>query len=253
VCTLVALLRPGHEWPLILGANRDEREDRPWRGPGRHWPDRPRVLAGLDERARGSWLGTNDDGLVAAVMNRAGSLGTEPGKRSRGELVLKALDHSNAGAAARALADGLDPESYRPFNLFVGDALGAFWLRHTVSGSAGAIETVAIPPGLSLLTDHDLNDLVSPRIRAYLPRFRAAAKPDPGTDDWAAWIELLASPAFEDGEGPAAAMNVRTDVGFGTLSSALIALARPGRAHARPVWRFAAGPPHLVPFVPVMS
>ena len=41
MCTLVILRRPGHAWPLILGANRDEMKDRPWSPPGRHWPDRP--------------------------------------------------------------------------------------------------------------------------------------------------------------------------------------------------------------------
>ena len=44
---LVILRRPGHDWPLILAANRDEMIDRPWQPPARHWPDRPEVLAGL--------------------------------------------------------------------------------------------------------------------------------------------------------------------------------------------------------------
>ncbi len=250
MCTLVVLLRPGHDWPLILAANRDEREDRPWRGPGRHWPDRPRVLAGLDEQAEGSWLGTNDDGLVAAVMNRAGTLGAEQGKRSRGELVLQALDHPDAQTAAWALA-GLDAVAYRPFNLFVGDRLGAFWLRNA-GAVGGGIEMIAIQPGLSMLTAQDINDLRSPRIRAYLPRFRMAAPPDPGTDDWSAWIELLCSRVYDEGEGPTAAMNVQSDVGFGTLSSGLIALPGAGRRQAGPVWRFAAGPPDLVPYLPVV-
>ena len=40
---------------------------RPWKAPARHWPDRPNVVAGLDELAGGSWLGMNDEGVVAAV------------------------------------------------------------------------------------------------------------------------------------------------------------------------------------------
>lgn len=75
MCTVVILYRPEHRWPLILGANRDEMLDRPWRAPGRHWPDRPDVTAGLDKLAGGSWLGLNDTGVVAGVLNRMGPSG----------------------------------------------------------------------------------------------------------------------------------------------------------------------------------
>ena len=57
-------------WPLVLAANRDELADRPARPPGRHWPDRAEVVAGLDLQAGGSWLGVNDHGVVAGVLNR---------------------------------------------------------------------------------------------------------------------------------------------------------------------------------------
>ena len=97
---MVILRRPGAPWPVILAANRDEREDRPWLPPARHWPDRPEVTAGMDELAGGSWLGLNDHGVVAGILNRVGTLGPQTGKRSRGELVLEALDHADAMAAA---------------------------------------------------------------------------------------------------------------------------------------------------------
>ena len=57
MCTIVLLRRPGHDWPLILGANRDEMATRPSKPPARHWPDRAEVVAGLDVEAGGSWLG----------------------------------------------------------------------------------------------------------------------------------------------------------------------------------------------------
>src|SRR2546422_7569338 len=91
MCTLVILRRPDHRWPVLIGANRDEMIDRPWQPPGRHWPDRPEVVAGLDALAGGSWVGINDWGVAAAVLNRHGSLGPMPDRRSRGELVLEAL------------------------------------------------------------------------------------------------------------------------------------------------------------------
>ena len=248
MCTVVVLRRRGHRWPVLLAANRDEMADRPARPPGRHWPDRPEVVAGLDVLAGGTWLGLNDFGVVAAVMNRIGSLGPAPDKRSRGELVLEALDHAEAAAAATALA-ALVPAAYRPFNLVVADHQDAYWLKHA---GDGRIEVTPLPDGLSMLTAHDLNDAQSPRIAAYLPRFRAAPVPDPDAGDWQAWEALLASGAPRaNGGGIDAAMCVITDGGFGTVSSALVALPGPEREANKRVWRFADGRPGEAAFADV--
>ena len=236
MCTVVLLRRPGHAWPVVVAANRDEALARPWRAPGRHWPDRPGVLAGLDEEAGGSWMGVNDAGLVAAVLNRRGSLGPARGMRSRGELVLEALDHASAAAAADALA-WLDGRAWRPFNLLLADRERAFWLRHTGRRGVSAQE---VGPGLSMLTAFDLNDrAASERTAFYLPRFEAAAPPDPAAPGgWAEWEALLASEETAPGvTDPNGAMQVRTDWGFGTVSRALLAL--PQAPDRPPTWRFA--------------
>lgn len=252
MCTLVLLRRPDHDWPLILGTNRDEMAERPSRPPGRHWPERPEVVAGLDELSGGSWLGLNDHGVVAAVLNRRGSLGPAPGKRSRGELVLEALDHAEAAAAAWALAD-LDPQAYRSFNLVVADERDAFWLRN-LGAAAEGIEVTPLPRGLSMITAFDRNDAASPRVRTFLPRFEAAAPPDPGRGDWSAWQALLAARSEEVGVEEAA-MTVVTDGGFGTVSSSLLALpsveARYASPPVRPVWLFADGRPGEAEYRPV--
>ncbi len=271
MCTLVLLRRPGAAWPLVLAANRDELASRPARPPARHWPDRAEVVAGLDVQAGGSWLGINDYGVIAGVLNRTGTLGPVAGKRSRGELVLEALDHADAAAAAQALSD-LDPHAYRPFNLVIADHRDAFWLRHaghlpgfafrtatgewreaaahqlpgaTIGGPAreAAIECHPLPAGVSMITARDLNDLSSARIRRYLARFRSAPPPDPARDDWDAWIALLAARETEDG-APSGAMTVVTDGPYGTLSSCLIALPEVGL----PIMKFADGRPGEAPF-----
>ena len=250
MCSVVILYRPDHAWPVILAANRDEMRDRPWAPPGRHWPDRPNVVAGRDLLAGGSWLGVNDQGVVAGILNRMNTLGPQPGRRSRGELVLEALDHADAAEAAWALAD-LDPRAYRSFNLVIADNRNAFWLRH-LGESAEGIEVMPLPAGLSMITAHDRNDATgSGRIRNFLPRFQAAPPPDPEADDWAAWEALLSS--RESGGGsPYDAMAVVTDAGVGTVSSALSAVPAPDpKALRRPVWRFAAGLPGEVPYQPV--
>ena len=243
MCTVVVLRRPGHPWPVVLAANRDEMADRPWKSPERHWPDRPEVVAGLDVLAGGTWLGINDWGVVAGVLNRLNTLGPAPGLRSRGELPLEALDHAEARAAAEALSD-LEPEAYRPFNMVVIDRSEGFWIRcrHGGNGTeAAAVEVSRLPDGVSMLTAYDLNDMASPRMRRYLPQFRAAPAPDPATGDWAAWQALLAARDHDSATGPGGAMTVATETGFGTVSSSLIALPAEVRPPVRPVWLFAAG------------
>ena len=204
MCTLVLLFRPDRPWPLMLGANRDEMRDRPWRPPGRHWPAQPEIVAGLDLLGGGSWLGLNRaTGVVAAILNRRGSLGPEPGKRSRGELVLRALAAESASAAAAALA-GVAPADYRSFNLVVADRQAAVWLRHLGPEAGRGPEARPLPAGLTLLTAGDRNDLSSPRIRRYLPRLQAAEPPDPEAGDWTAWQAILADRGDPEAPNPMA-------------------------------------------------
>ena len=243
MCSIILLVRPGHDWPLIAAANRDEMQSRPWDPPGRHWPDRPEVLAGRDRLAGGSWLGLNDHGVMAAMLNRQGTLGPAAGKRSRGELVLEALDHADAVDAAQALAE-IAPASYRAFNLVIADNRDAYWLKN----DERSVTLAELPPGFSMITAHDRNDLASPRIRRFLPRFEEAAVPDPARGDWKAWTDLLAE---RGREAPRDGMNVVTDTGYGTVSSALVALPALRPDERRPVFLFAAGRPGEAPYVSV--
>jgi uncharacterized protein with NRDE domain len=250
MCTLVILRRPGHRWPLIIAANRDEMADRPWLAPGRHWPDRAEVVAGRDLQAGGSWLGINDSGVVAGVLNRHGSLGAGPGVRSRGELVLEALDHADACDAAEALAD-LDGNGWRSFNMVIADNRDAYWLKSADAEASGRIQIAKIPDGLAMLTAHDLDDPASPRIRFHLPRFRAAAAPVPETGDWREWADLMANRDHDPAAGSTEAMTIVTDYGFQTLSSSLIALAAPDSPPPRKIWLFCAGRPGQTDYEPV--
>jgi hypothetical protein len=240
MCTIVILRRPGHNWPLILAANRDEMTDRPWQEPGRHWGDRAEIMAWRDELAGGTWLGLNDWGVIAGVLNRPGSLGPDAELRSRGELPLDAMDHAEAAIAADALS-AIDPASYRSFNLIIADAGQAFWLSSP--GGGAAIRAEPIPEGLSMITAFDLNDDTSPRIGRYKPKFEAAKAPDPETGDWAAWQAMMGN-RRENTEGEEkGAMTIVTDKGFGTVSSSLLALPAPGRLGVKPQWLFAPGRP----------
>jgi hypothetical protein len=237
MCTVVLLIRPGHPWPLALAANRDEMLDRPWDRPAAFWPEQPGTVAGRDRLGGGTWMGLSALGLVATVLNRPGSLGPAPGKRSRGELPLRALATPDAGAAAAALA-ALDAGDYRSFNMVLADRNGGVFVRGL---GRGRPEIEPLSAGVHLVTAHDPDDMGSPRIARHLPRFRRARAPEPS--DWDEWRAILS-----DGSGPPSAqMNVRPRGGFGTVCSSFLAIPAGGS----PRWLFAAGPPDAVPFQPV--
>ncbi len=237
MCTVVILARPNHAYPLHLAANRDEMLARAWDPPAAYWPEQPDVIAGRDRSGGGTWMGVNRAGVIAAVLNRPGSLGPAPGKRSRGELPLLALRHGSANAAAQAIAR-LDAGAWRSFNMVMADDRGAIFVRGLGRGQP---EAETLPPGLHMVTSHDPNDLDSPRVRRHLPRLRAAAAPD--TDGWAAWRAIISDRSGVAGEQ----LNVVPRGGFGTVCSSLVTL----QAGAMPDWLFAAGPPDEVPFQPV--
>ena len=171
------------------------------------------------------------------MLNRPGSLGPAAGKRSRGELPLMALTAATAREAV-AIITGQNAGEWRGFNLVIADRTGAFFIRGAGHGKPSAH---VLPPGVSMITAHDPNDLDSPRVARHLPRFRNAAAPEP--THWDAWRAILS-----DQSGPAGEqINVEARGGFGTVCSSLLAIPAAGD----PVWLFAAGPPDQAPFLPV--
>lgn len=251
MCTFVILRRPGGDWPTLVAANRDEMIDRPWLPPARHWPDRPEIVAGQDTLAGGSWLGINDFGVVAGILNRHGSLGPAAGQRSRGELVLEALDHADARAAAEAL-EHIESSAYRTFNLMIADNRDAFWLRHADPSGTLPLTVTALKPGLHMIASGDLDDDDLPRLKHYRPLFAAAQPPDPARDDWRDWEKLLTDGDLAPGQEAQSVMRFDTGRGFATVSSSLIALPSAEHPELKPRFRFAAHQPEASPWRDVL-
>ncbi len=214
---------------VFAAANRDEMSSRPWERPGEYWPG---ICGGRDTLAGGTWLALNRHKMMAAVLNREGTLGPAPGKRSRGELPLLALREETAQAAAEAIG-ALDARAYRAFNLVLADPSGAFFIRGLGTGTPGIVR---LAPGVHMITAGEPDDMARARIARHLPRFQAA--------DFAQWGVLLA-----DHTGPRAEqINVTAgDDGFGTVCASLVCLPRQGEA----LQKFAAGPPDVFKFMTV--
>ncbi len=236
MCTVIVSTTPGEPWPLLLAANRDERLDRAWEPPGRHWPAHPHVVGPRDVPGGGSWLGVSDGGVVAAVLNRVGSLGPAPGKRSRGELPLLALAEPDAAAAARAVS-ATDAGRYRSYNMIVADRGRAFYLCGLGYGHA---EITPLEPGIHMVATAGPDDMTIPRIARHLPRFQTAATPFP--PDWGSWTALLSDRSLPAGSE----LNIPPRSGFGTTNASLVGLPADRALPAN--WVFAAGPPDRVPF-----
>ncbi len=219
MCSVILCIGPDG---VFVAANRDEMTARPWEKPAEYWPG---ICGGRDVLAGGTWLALNRAGVLACVLNREGTLGPAPGKRSRGELPLLALQAPASSAAAQAIGE-LDAGQYRAFNMVIADAMGAFFIRGV---GAGRPEILPLAPGVHMVTAGEADDMSRPRIARHLPRFAAAP-----TTQWGA---LLA-----DGSGPRAEqLNISAveNVGFGTVCASLVSLPRGGAA----AHDFAAGPP----------
>ncbi len=243
MCTVLVLLRPAHGWPLIVAANRDERLDRAFDAPGRWWPQAPEIVAGRDVLGGGSWLGVNDDGVVATIVNGLHRLGPLEGKASRGELVLRALREPDAASAAR-FAGALAPERYRGFTLLLADRHAAF----AVSSDERTIRVEALAPGHHMITPEGSDVASAPRYAAHFAAFRDAQAPEPASGDWTAWSDILRR---ADDDDPHRAMTVAMGAELGTVCSTLLAL--PAARSAPPAMRFANGPPTRVPYEPVVA
>jgi uncharacterized protein with NRDE domain len=229
MCTLVVLHRAIPEVPLLVAANRDEMFTRRAEGPAlRRTPGGVAVVAPSDARAGGTWLGVNARGLFAALTNVAGAE-PDPARRSRGLLVLEALEAASAREAAEQ-ASSVGPDAYNPWNLFVADARDAYAVSWR-----GELRRRRLPPGAHVLGNVPFDAAPTPklaRLAAQAERLAGRALPEA----LAGLAELCRSHESGDPLGSACVHTER----YGTRSSALLALAdREGESE----FRFAEGPP----------
>ena len=151
MCLIVFSYKQHPEYDLIFAANRDESYGRPTK-PAHYWAEHPRVLAGRDLKAGGTWMGINRDGVFSAVTNyrdmKAPPIVDDP--PSRGHLV---LDY---------LIEGGDPENYlkrvaQRADLYDGFNLLAGTTDKLMYYSNRQNKPVQLEPGLYGLSNHLLN------------------------------------------------------------------------------------------------
>ncbi len=241
MCTLAIYFQMFGNYPVVVAANRDEFLNRPALSPT-PLGERPRIIGGKDLRASGTWLGINEHGLVAGLLNRrlADSGPNDTNLRSRGLLCLDALQHSSAEDAAHFLANQRARE-YNAFNLLMASREAAF----VAYNRGGEIEIVKLTPGLHLLTNADVDDFECPRISRSYGRFAELAKREDFTRDPVAQrgelAKLLADHSTQLDARTGRPNSLCMHLGeYGTRSLSLIFMARDSASVEH---YFAAGPP----------
>lgn len=236
MCLLVFAWQVEDRHPLVVGANRDERLERPAHAVCVLRERGPRILGGRDCLAGGTWLAVNEHGVVAGLTNRPSPGGRDPTKRSRGELPLLAATHRRAEDAAGALVATVQPGQYNPAWLLIGDRTSLFAVEMATEQPPSLRP---LRPGIHILENVALGEasLKVDRVRAQIEsrdrrgdslvtRLREIlsdhtvppsvdardegqeGEPDNGTETWARRRETLASCVHTDD--------------YGTRSSALV-------------------------------
>ncbi len=230
MCLLACAWKAHPDWPLVLLGNRDEIHARPTDALAR-WPDQPRIRAGRDRQAGGTWMGLADGPRAAVVTNvRDPCLPTDGA--SRGLLVSDFLltDDDACAWAAHIHSKAAD---YRPFNLLLFDADSAAYV-----GNQPQPHQEHITPGIHGLSNADFNTpwpktrRLQERLQAWVdrgdndfqPLWNALADdsrwPDDVLPDTGIGIELERQPsaAFIRGEH------------YGTRASTIITIGHDGHA-----------------------
>ena len=138
----------------ILGANRDEVYDRPFSPPMR-WEDGIPFWAPRDDKDGGTWIGVNDNGLVAAITNLS-RLESVEGRASRGHLVAGALASPDLESARRFLQAELEEAPRNPCQILLLQGPRAIDCVIRPDGH----EFVELAPGTHVLSNlHDTDEI----------------------------------------------------------------------------------------------
>jgi len=233
MCLLAIQYQLAPESPVLVAANREERYDRPCRAPAIQ-SGKPRVLCGLDEQAGGTWLGVNQHGMFVGACNRR-----KPNPpvmpKSRGVLCREMMRAGSARQAVEIALEELSTDQYDGVNYVCADAESG-WVVH---GGTEA-EVVELQEGLSIISNHNVNDPRDERVRLAHRLLTLQTLDSP--------IKFLAiaSKVFARAPSPPGRPGVVIrEKEFGTVSSTLVAL---GKKPRDAIYQYAPGAPDQVKF-----
>lgn len=230
MCLAVLALHHLTGIPVLIASNRDEFHERPAQAASM-WPGEPRIYAGRDLRAGGTWMGVNEHGRYAIVTNFRDPQHVLNDAPSRGALVEDFL-RSDASPADYLAAVHERDALYNGFNLIVGDIAGACYL----SNRDGAPR--ALPPGIYALSNH-LLDTPWPKLTRTKIGFERILQATPQPDVPALYANLFDRTPADDADLPATGIPLDRErllsspfivsPNYGTRASTVLALHADGR------------------------
>ncbi len=243
MCTLALYFRQFENYPLVIAANRDEHFSRATAAP-QIWPTNPRIAAGKDLVAGGTWLGVNARGIAAGIVNRRVQIDAGASPRSRGLLCLDMLEAASLADAQAALPYE-DAGRYQAFLLLAASAESAF----AAYNSAGEVEARALGPRLHVFGNTSFTGEDGKKLDRARELFDKAGESlaallaeSPNLDSAAATLRnVLGDHTPIDGSDAKGALCVHTPgADYGTVSSSIIFLSR---GDSRFYFYHAPGPP----------
>ncbi len=205
---------------VVVASNRDEEYGRSYRPPARRDWGEGWVVAPVDEREGGTWLGFNDAGVVATVANLPVS--SVEDTRSRGQLCRRVLGCRSVAEARDVVAAAVDDAAFDGFNLVVLSQDDGFVAVHDTT-SLDFVE----PGGICVVTNSRFDD---PDAKA-----REVEELLPDADSEEDWLDE-ASEVLRDHDSGVCAHHE----GRGTTSSNLVQVTEPPEDS---VYRFSDGAP----------
>jgi uncharacterized protein with NRDE domain len=153
MCTLISFYRTFEAYPVVVGMNRDEVVNRRCTGP-QLIRKGLKIYAPIDLHAGGTWLGINECGVLAAVLNRVSEKPNDAPAcpRSRGLLCLDALARHSAAEIREFVMEETQEPRYNKFDLLCMDSKNAFLIHYD---NVETIRTEELQAGLHVLVNYE--------------------------------------------------------------------------------------------------
>ncbi|MFN9344135.1 MAG: NRDE family protein, partial [Planctomycetota bacterium] len=202
------------ESPILVACNREDSFDRSYPTPAIH-SGKPRILASVDPKTGGTFLGVNQNGMLVGVIDRPKrEMPVLP--ESRADLARQILKAASARRGVDVAMDRLSSGQYRGANFVIADH-DSGWCVH----AGDQVNCSELEDGLSIVGSCDVNDFRDERVSMANRLLTLQNLDSP--------IKFLAvaSKVFDRGPGIAGRPSMVVRGGeFGTVNSTLIALGK---------------------------
>lgn len=158
MCLVLLAFRAHPDATVILAGNRDEIYARASTPPQKIEGD-PVKYAGLDQEKGGTWMGKNENGMMAALTNQRGGRLPDPDlEASRGEIVMNLLQFTDPEMAAQWLGS-VTMEKYKPFSVLFGNSRSFYYFSSESKKLPHKLGT-----GFYALSNSSLDDKTWPKV-----------------------------------------------------------------------------------------